>query len=224
MEVQKVRRVVICFEYGEILLPEMPVLRLATVEGEEKRIVRVIRVEQIHGSQIEGGAARHCGKECVKQVVFLFVKLGVMRAEDLVELGASGFDLGQIGVVDDNAQREMAEVVALDFKLLDALAQLANLRFLRVVYKNVRRRSIGEIQMTHEGTLGVVEVAALRLDRLAGPTGVFLFPFGHDVEVRLDFEKAFENKREALRRWLLEREHLNVVIVEAQMPAMAFEV
>ena len=78
--------------------------------------------------------------------------------------------------------------------------------------------------MAHERALGVVEVAALRLDRLAGFTGIFLLPFGDDVEVRLDFEKALENEREALRRWLFERENLDVVIVKAKMPAMAFEV
>ena len=92
------------------------------MEGEQERIIRVIRVEQIHGSQIESGAARHRRKECVKQVVFLFVKLRVMRAEDFVEFGASGFDLRRIEVVDDNAERKMAEVIPLDFKLLDALA------------------------------------------------------------------------------------------------------
>ena len=78
--------------------------------------------------------------------------------------------------------------------------------------------------MAHERALGVVEVAALRLDRFASLAGVFLLPLGDDVKVRLHFEKTLENERKALRRWLLERQHLNVVIVEAKMPAMAFEV
>ena len=78
--------------------------------------------------------------------------------------------------------------------------------------------------MAHQGPFGVVEVTALGLDRLAGFAGVFLLPFGDDVEVCLDFEKAFENEREALRGWLLEGENLDVVIVKAKMPAMTFEV
>ena len=40
----------------------------------------------------------------------------------------------------------------------------------------------------------------------------------------LDFEKAFEDQRKGLWRRLLEREHLHVVVVNAQEVAMAFEV
>src|SRR5579875_416408 len=78
--------------------------------------------------------------------------------------------------------------------------------------------------MAHERPLRVVEVAALRLDRLAGLAGVLFLPLGDDVEVALNFEKAFENEWEALRGWLLEGENLHVVVVEAQMPPMTFEV
>ena len=122
MEVQEVRSVVVRFEDREIFLPEMPILRLATVEGEQERVVRVIRVEQIHGTEIESGAARHGREERVKQVVFLLVKLRVVRAEDFVKFGASGFDLCRIEVVNDDAEREVAEIIPLDLKLLDALA------------------------------------------------------------------------------------------------------
>jgi hypothetical protein len=121
MKVQEVWRVVIGFEDREILVSEMPILRLATVEGEQEGIIRIIGVEQIHGTEIKSGAARHRREECIKQVVFLFVKLRVMRAEDFVEFGASYFDLRRIEVVDNNAERKMAEIVPLDFKLLDAL-------------------------------------------------------------------------------------------------------
>ena len=93
MEVQKVRSVVIGFENREIFLAQVPVLRLATMEGEEKRIVSVVRVEQIHGTEIESAAAGDRRKECVKQIVFLFVELGVMDAEDFIELGASRLEL-----------------------------------------------------------------------------------------------------------------------------------
>ena len=47
MKVQEVRGVVIRFENCQIFLTEMPVLRLATVEGEEKGIIRVIGIEKI---------------------------------------------------------------------------------------------------------------------------------------------------------------------------------
>ena len=61
------------------------------------------------------------------------------------------------------------------------------------------------------------------MNDLAGLAGIFLLPLGDDMEVRLDFEKALEDEREALRRWLFEGQHPNVIIVEAKIPAMAFE-
>src|SRR5579885_990586 len=50
------------------------------------------------------------------------LKLSIVRAERFVEFGARGIYLRRIEVVDHNAQREMPEIVALDLKLLDALA------------------------------------------------------------------------------------------------------
>jgi hypothetical protein len=47
MEVEKVRGVMVRFEHRQIFLTEMPVLRLATVESEEKGIIRVIGIEKI---------------------------------------------------------------------------------------------------------------------------------------------------------------------------------
>ena len=52
MEVEKVRGVVVRFEDRQIFLTEMRVLRLATVESEEKGIIRVIGIEKI---QANGG-------------------------------------------------------------------------------------------------------------------------------------------------------------------------
>ena len=46
--------------------------------------------------------------------------------------------------------------------------------------------------MAHKRALGVVEVAALRLDRLPCLARIFFLPLGDDVEVGLDFEKVLE--------------------------------
>ena len=51
-----------------------------------------------------------------------------------------------------------------------------------------------------------------------------LLPFGDDVVVGLHFEQAFENERKALGGRLFQRQDLDVVVVHAQMAAMAFEV
>ena len=66
-------------------------------------------------------------------------------------------------------------------------------------------------------------MAALGLDDPAHLAGIFLFPFRDDVIVRFHFEQAFEDERKALGGRLLERQNLDVVVVHAQMPAMAFE-
>src|SRR5579871_457360 len=147
-----------------------------------------------------------------------------MGAEGFVEISAPGLDFGRIEIVDDNALRKMTEMIAFDFKLLDSLTELADLGLLRIIHKNVGRRCVGNIQVAHERALGVVEVTAFRLDCLASLTGIFLLPLRDDVEVCLHFEKALENEREGLGRWLFEGENLDVVIVEAEMAAMAFEV
>ena len=58
VKIQEVGRVVIRLKNGEILLPEMPVARLATVEGEEKREVGVVRIEQVQVAEIESVVSR----------------------------------------------------------------------------------------------------------------------------------------------------------------------
>ena len=68
-----------------------------------------------------------------------------------------------------------------------------------------------------------MEVAALRLNDPAGFARVFFFPFRDDVIVGLNFKQALEDERKALRRRFLEREYLDVVIVEAEMSPVAFE-
>ena len=72
--------------------------------------------------------------------------------------------------------------------------------------------------------LGVVEVAALGLNQPPRLARILLLPFGDDVVVGFDFEQALEDQREALRGWLFQRQNLDVIIVEAQMPPVAFKV
>jgi len=68
MQVEEVGRVVICLKDSEILLPEMGVARLATVESEEEGKVGVIRVEQVEErrlkTELPGTAARNALGGC----------------------------------------------------------------------------------------------------------------------------------------------------------------
>ncbi len=56
-----------------------------------------------------------------------------MNAEDLVEFGASAVHPRQVSVVDDDSERELAEIIALELDLLDALPKFPDLGFFRVV-------------------------------------------------------------------------------------------
>ena len=144
MEVQEVRGVVIGFEDREIFRAEMIIAPLATVEGKEKREIRIVRVEQIQETQVEGVVAGNGREESIQEVVFFLVELSVVDAEDFVEVGARPVHLRHVEVVDHNGERKLSEVVAVQLDLLDAFAEFPNLGFLGVVEKHVlggQRRS-----------------------------------------------------------------------------------
>ena len=224
MQIQKVRRAVTGFEHGEIFLAEMRVSRFPGMQGKEKRKVGVVRVEEIEIAKVEGVVAGNGGEKRIQQVVAFVVELGVVNAEDFVELRGGAFHRGKIEVVQDDTQGKLAEVVAVQFDLLDALAELAHLRFLGIVEQHILRCCIVQIDLAHERPLGVVKVAAFGLDGAAGLAGFFFLPFGHDVIVGANVEKPFEQQRKGVRRGLLERENLDEVVVHAQIGAMTFKV
>jgi len=97
--------------------------------------------------------------------------------------------------------------------LLDALAEFADLRFLRIVQKNILRCGVVQIDLADERALCVVKVTALRLNNPPGFARVFLLPFRDDVIVGLNFKKPLEDERETLRGRLLECEDFYVIIV-----------
>src|SRR5438270_4911049 len=66
-------------------------------------------------------------------------------------------------------------------------------------------------------------MAASRVNPSASLRCVLPLPFGRYKEVTFDFEELLEEQRETLRRGLFQREHLDVVVVQAQKSTMAFE-
>src|SRR4029077_2527024 len=52
VEIQKIRRVVAGFEDRQILLPQVGVTGFAARQREQKRIIRVVGVEQVQGAQV----------------------------------------------------------------------------------------------------------------------------------------------------------------------------
>ena len=206
VQVQKVRCAVIGFEDPEVFLPQVPVSRFPAAQREKKRKVRIVGVQQIERTQVEGVVAGNRGEKGVQQVVFLFIQLRVMDAEDFVEVRACAFHPGEVPVVDHHGQRKPPEVVAEEFDLFDALAEFPDLGLLRIVEQHVVGHRVVQVDLAHKGMPGVVEVTAFRLDDAARFAGIFLLPFGNHMEVGLNIHQLFEDQREALRGRFFERQ------------------
>src|SRR5882762_2294609 len=68
-----------------------------------------------------------------------------------------------------------------------------------------------------------MKMPSLGLNAAAGFARFFLFPLGHNVEVCAHVEKAFEQQRKGMRGGFFQREDFDVVVVQAQMPSVTFE-
>jgi hypothetical protein len=111
----------------------MPVLELATVEREEKGIIRIIGIEKIQGAEVKSVIAGNCREKCIKEIGFLFVELGIVNTEDLIELRACPVHLRRVQIIDNDGEGKLAEIVPLELDFLDALPELPNLGLLRIV-------------------------------------------------------------------------------------------
>src|SRR6266478_1758090 len=85
------------------------------------------------------------------------------------------------------------------------------------------RRRVVEIDLADKRVLRIVKVPALGLNHPPGFARIFFLPFGHNVIVGLDFEQAFEDQRKGLRRWFFERQNPHEMVVNAEVPSVAFE-
>src|SRR5882724_11570140 len=190
VEIQEVGRTVIRFEHCQIFLSELAVPGITGVQGEKKRQVGVVGVQQIQVPEVEGVVSRDRGEKGIQQVVALSIELGVMHAKDFVELRRCQFDCGEIAVVEDDRKRKKAEEIGVKFDLLDSFSEFAHLRFLSVIEQGVSGRVIVQIDLAHKRALGVVKVPALGLDVSACSAGFLFLPFGYNVVVGTDIEKA----------------------------------
>jgi len=85
------------------------------------------------------------------------------------------------------------------------------------------RRSVVKVHLADERVLRIVKVPALGLNHPSDFARIFFRPFGHNVVVGLDFEQALEDQRKALRRRFFERQNPHVIVVDAEVPSVAFE-
>src|ERR1700733_5628205 len=101
----------------------MAIPRLATVKGEQKREIRIIGVEQVQGTQVEDMVAGNRREKCVQKIVFLFVELGIVNAENFIEVGTCPVYLGHVEVVNHDGQKELAKVIPVQLDLLAAFTE-----------------------------------------------------------------------------------------------------
>src|SRR5713101_7700813 len=69
-----------------------------------------------------------------------------------------------------------------------------------------------------------MKVPSPRVNPAARLVRLLLLPFSYDKEISLDFQEFLENQRGALGGWFFERQHPDVVVIDAKKSAMAFEV
>src|SRR5690349_2594558 len=62
-----------------------------------------------------------------------------------------------------------------------------------------------------------------RLDGAPGSAWFLFVPFGDDMEVRVHIEQTLKQERECVSGGFLEREHLDEVVADTEVPAVAFE-
>src|SRR6267378_3207396 len=86
------------------------------------------------------------------------------------------------------------------------------------------RRRVVEIHLADKRVLRIVKVPALGLNHPPGSARVFFPPFGHNVVIGLDFEQALEDQRKALSGRLFEGQYPHEIVVNAEVPSVAFQV
>src|ERR1700745_621125 len=155
------------------------------MQCEKKGKVRVVGIEQIQIAKVEGVIPGNGSEKGVEQVKPFVIKLRIVNTEDFVEVCGGTFHRGKIAVVKDDSQRKLPEVVAMEFDLLDSLAKLLHLGFLRIIKKQILP-AVVQSPLAHKRSLGVVKMPALGLDVAAGLAGLFFLPFRHDVVIGRD--------------------------------------
>ena len=79
--------------------------------------------------------------------------------------------------INHHRQRKLSEVIPVDLHLLQRLAEVLNLAFLRIVYENVLGAvgAVRCVQVAYKRALGVVEVppSANECERASCPTSSF---------------------------------------------------
>src|SRR5439155_23241168 len=85
------------------------------------------------------------------------------------------------------------------------------------------RRRVIEVDLTDERVFCIMKVPTLGLNHPSGFARIFFRPFGNNVVVGLDFEQTLEDQRKTLCRRFFEGQNPHVIVVDAEMHSVAFE-
>src|SRR5271170_173067 len=116
----------------------MGVTFFACDDGEEKRQVGVIGIEQVKPAKIRGVPARHSGEIGVELVVRLYKEIAVRVGEDAGELADKLVRLPFRRRIHNDGQRKVAERLPVA-KGAQAIAKIFDICLFRLIYEYISR-------------------------------------------------------------------------------------
>ena len=113
-----------------------------------------------------------------------------MNTENFVELRTGCFDLGKVEIIDDDGERELAEVNPLDLQLFQGFSEVLHLSFLGVVNQDVLGAGwrIGSVEIAYERPFRTVKMPAPGVYVATRSVRFFLLPFRGYIKVGLDLQ------------------------------------
>ena len=169
VQVQKVRRGIIGFKDRQVFRAEMLIPLLSRQNCEEKREIRVVRVQQQQAAQIHHVVAGHRSKVGVELVVGLNEQAPISIRKHARKLAHQPIDFVPVTAIENNGQRELAKRLAIA-QCPQAVAEVFDIGLLRFIDQNIAWVRFDWIvaQLRDESGFRNVEVATALVHFLSG--------------------------------------------------------
>ncbi len=223
VEVQVVRRAVGRIKDRQRFSSQVGVVLGAGVVAKQQGEIGIVRVKEVHRSDVVRAVPGEHGEPRVQQVVALVGHLRVVRRKRF-EAGADApFQRYGISVRKHDGHRVLAKIPAVERQLMETRAQVSDHRGGAVVDEEVRRRRPGVGDVVGQADFRVMEMAALRVNLASHGALVLAPPLVDQNQARRHLVERLKEQRERVGRRFLEREHAHVVVVQTQMRAVTFQ-
>src|SRR5580700_5331827 len=140
------------FENRQVFATKLRVANIPGMQREEKREIGIVGIQKIEIAKIKGVVPGDRCEKRIQQVVAFVIELRIVNAKYFVKLSRGAFDGREVLVVEDDGQRKLPVIIAMQLDLLNPFPQFANLRFFRVVQQGVLRRRVIQIDLAEERT------------------------------------------------------------------------